>query len=201
MGLALCLLAGVARAQDEAAAALSAELDKIVHIQGTFLQRQYAASGGDLVAENRGNFRLLRPGFFAWEIVEPDSQLIIADLEYLWHYDRDLETVTRRPLAGREEVSPLQVLGGDTAALARNYSVETAGVGRYRLTPLPGTSPGFKTLVVILAEERFSGMEIEDNLGQRLFIEFVDVDTASSLKPADFAFSPPEGADLFYHDQ
>lgn len=201
LGLGLCLVAGIARSTEDAAAELAAELDQLQHIQGQFLQRQYAASGGDLVGESRGHFRLLRPGYFAWEITEPDSQLIIADLEHLWHFDRDLETVTRRPVAGREEVSPLQVLGGDTGALAKSYQVEKVGAGRYQLSPLEGTNPGFESLVIILANGQFSGMEIHDKLGQRLFIEFTAVDVETSLVPADFTFTPPEGADLFYHDQ
>jgi outer membrane lipoprotein carrier protein len=201
LGLALCLLAGMARSDEMAASEFADELEQLEHLQGQFLQRQYAASGGDLVSESRGNFRLLRPGHFSWEITEPDSQLIIADLEHLWHFDRDLETVTRRPIAGREEMSPLQVLGGDTEALEKNYSVEKVGVGRFQLLPLPDTNPGFKSLVVILAGGELSGMEIEDQLGQRLFIEFSGVNAESELTAADFAFTPPEGADLFYHDQ
>ena len=97
LGLGICLVAGIARSDDSATAALAAELEQLEHIQGKFLQRQYAASNGDLVGESRGTFRLLRPGYFAWEISDPDSQLIVADLEHLWHFDRDLETVTRRP--------------------------------------------------------------------------------------------------------
>lgn len=201
LGLGLCLFAGIVRSDEQAGAELTAELNALEHLQGQFLQRQYAASGGDLVGETRGNFRLLRPGYFAWEITDPDSQLIIADLEHLWHFDRDLETVTRRPVAGREEMSPLQVLGGDTDVLVNNYAVEKVGAGRYQLTPLPDTNPGFESLVLILADGKFSGMEIQDKLGQRLFIEFSNVDAETPLAPGDFAFSPPEGADLFYHDQ
>jgi outer membrane lipoprotein carrier protein len=201
LGLGLCLVAGIARADEQASAELAAELLQFQHLQGQFLQRQYAASGGELVGETRGNFRLLRPGYFAWEITVPDSQLIIADLEHLWHFDRDLETVTRRPVTGREDMSPLQVLGGDTDVLAKNYTVEKVGAGRYQLVPLPDTNPGFESLVVILASGQFSGMEIHDKLGQRLFIEFSEVDDQTTLTPADFAFTPPAGADLFYHDQ
>lgn len=201
LGLGLSLITGFARSDEQASAELAAQLKQLEHLQGQFLQRQYAASGGDLVGETRGNFRLLRPGYFAWEITYPDSQLIIADLDHLWHFDRDLETVTRRSVAGREEMSPLQVLGGDTDVLAKNYAVDQVGAGRYQLVPLPATKPGFESLVVILADGQFSGMEIHDNLGQRLFIEFSNVDAETALTPADFAFTPPEGADLFYHDQ
>lgn len=201
LGLGLCLVIGIARAGDDPTLALTAELEQITQLQGQFLQRQYAVNGGDLVGEARGNFRLLRPGYFAWEINEPDSQLIIADLEHLWHFDRDLETVTRRPVAGREEMSPLQVLGGNTELLTKSFSIEEAGAGRYLLTPVAGSNPGFKSLVLIIAAGQLSGMEIEDSLGQRLFIEFSGVDAQTQLTPADFAFVPPEGADLFYHDQ
>ena len=34
-----------------------------------------------------------------------------------------------------------------------------------------------------------------------LFIEFSDLDSSSPLTPADFAFTPPPGVDLFYHDR
>ena len=39
-------------------------------------------------------------------------------------------------------------------------------------------------------------------LGNQLFfIQLQDVDSDTALMPADFGFVPPEGADLFYHDQ
>jgi outer membrane lipoprotein-sorting protein len=44
-------------------------------------------------------------------------------------------------------------------------------------------------------------MDIMDNLNQRVHIDFDKVDTTSTLQPEDFAFTPPEGADLFYYDE
>jgi len=44
-------------------------------------------------------------------------------------------------------------------------------------------------------------MEVNDQLNQQLFIQLRDVDSDTELMPADFGFVPPEGADLFYHDQ
>jgi hypothetical protein len=32
-------------------------------------------------------------------------------------------------------------------------------------------------------------------------IEFTELDSDSTLSSADFAFSPPVGADLFYYDE
>ena len=199
VALGLCLVAGVVRGADNAADDLLERLTGIRQMQGNFLQRQYGRDD-TLLAESRGSFRLLRPGYFAWDIGSPDSQLIIADPTYLWHYDRDLETVTRRPVAGREEMSPLQVLGGDEGVLRDRFEVRRAGKGAFMLTPAAG-DPGFSQLTLRFEGNVVSAMEIVDKLDQRVHIDFEKVDTASPLQPEDFAFTPPEGVDLFYYDE
>jgi len=196
----LVLLATTARADEAATEQLLEELATLGQLQGQFSQTQYAAGEEQPVAESSGHFRLLKPSYFSWEITSPDSQLIVSDGHYLWHHDRDLETVSRRPVAGREELSPLQVLAGDTALLRERFTVSRTGLGRFHLQPVSG-NPGFKELTLIFAAGAISGMEVLDNLNQRLFIAFTAVDKASPLAPEDFSFTPPEGADLFYHEQ
>ena len=44
-------------------------------------------------------------------------------------------------------------------------------------------------------------MEILDKLNQRVVIAFDQLDASAALTPADFAFQPPDGADLFYYDE
>lgn len=198
--LFLAGLLGSLAAQAEASAleALQATLRPIEQMQGAFSQRQYAADGS-LTGESAGRFRLLRPGYFAWEITSPDSQLIIADPDYLWQYDRDLETVTRRPVDDSQALSPLQVLGGDAGALAEHYAVARDERGRFLLVPRAAEA-GFQSLALDISGELFRGMEVLDNLGQRVVIEFADVRFGGELSPADFDFVPPPEADLFYHD-
>lgn len=178
---------------------LLAALEGIEYLQGRFEQRQYGEDDV-LQVESDGTFRLLRPGYFAWEILSPDSQLIIADPEYIWHHDRDLETVTRRPVTDSAEMSPLQILGGDEATLRGKFQVIRQGKGDFTLTPLAGDA-GFRRLTLHLEEKVVTGMEIEDNLNQRVVIEFNALDSTTVLTGADFAFIPPDGADLFYYDQ
>jgi outer membrane lipoprotein carrier protein len=178
---------------------LLAALAPVKRLQGSFTQQQY---GQDklLLAESSGRFRLLRPGYFSWEIQSPDQQLIIAGPEYLWHYDRDLETVTRRPVTTNADMTPLQILGGDESALREKFQVERKAEGRFLLTPLaPGV--GFKQLTLFLDGAQLTGMEILDNLDQEVVIKFADLDSESALSSADFAFTPPPGADLLYYDE
>jgi outer membrane lipoprotein carrier protein len=174
-------------------------LAPIQHLQGSFSQSQFEQDDV-LLAESSGRFRLLRPGYFYWEILTPDEQLIIAGPEYLWHFDRDLETVTRRPVTSDGQMTPLQILGGDDAALRENFSIVQQNEDTFLLTPL-SPEVGFKQLTLHFNEAQLTGMEILDNLNQRIVIKFTELDAKSELTGSDFDFVPPAGADLFYYDE
>jgi len=178
---------------------LLASLAPIKHLQGSFSQQQYGKDNL-LLAESSGKFRLLRPGYFAWEILNPDSQLIIAGPEFIWHYDRDLETVTRRPVTSNAEMTPLQILGGDETALREKFEVVRKAEGVFLLTPR-SADVGFKQLTLYLNKMQLTGMDIQDNLDQSVVIKFADLDSRTNLTSADFTFTPPLGADLFYYDE
>jgi outer membrane lipoprotein carrier protein len=178
---------------------LIAALAPVQRLQGSFTQLQYGQDN-TLLAESSGKFRLLRPGYFAWEILSPDEQLIIAGPEFIWHHDRDLETVTRRPVTTDADMTPLQILGGDESALREKFQVVRKAEGTFLLTPL-ASGVGFKQLTLQLDGPQLTGMEIQDNLDQSVVIKFTDLDSESELSSADFAFTPPPGADLFYYDE
>jgi outer membrane lipoprotein carrier protein len=174
-------------------------LQGLQQLQGNFEQRQYG-NNDVLLLESRGRFRLLRPGYFAWEILSPDNQLIIASPEFIWHYDQDLETATRRPVTDSAQMSPLQVLGGDASVLRRRFSVDQIGEGDFALAPV-SADVGFKQLTLHLNGSAITGMDILDNLNQRVVIEFSQLDSETELTGDDFAFTPPDGVDLFYYDE
>ncbi len=201
--LVLCLLplllqVTAVRAQD-ATDALLESLSGMQQLTGRFRQRQYDEKG-QVVMESLGRFRLLRPGYFAWDIESPGSQLVIADPGGIWHYDRDLETASRRPLDSGEGMSPLQVLGGDEAALRQGYRIAAEGEDTFTLVPEKG-NPGFRQLKVRLRAYLIESMEIIDNLNQRVEIDFGELQANPQLTPEDFSFEPPEGIDVFYYDQ
>ncbi|TGD75284.1 outer membrane lipoprotein chaperone LolA [Mangrovimicrobium sediminis] len=199
--LALCLFVGIARSEEaqDASAQLAGQLDALHTLAGQFSQSRLQAGPSGELSHSSGSFRLLRPSFFAWDIENPDSQLVITDGEYLWHYDRDLETVTRRPLRSEQTATPLQVLAGDRDALRERYTVSATGRGRFQLTPR-GEDTAFRQLTLVFAEGQLAGMEILDNLGQQLLIEFSEL-SSPPLTPEDFHFVPPEGVDLLYHER
>jgi outer membrane lipoprotein carrier protein len=199
--LGLCLLAGAARAEDSAATdELLARLNRITHLQGDFKQRQFG-EGDAVLAESSGVFKLLRPVFFSWKITSPDNQLIVANAQYLWHYDIDLQTATRHPVEGNVEASPLQILGGDESALRDQYAVTRDAQNTFTLTPLGGEH-SFRRLTVSFAGDTISRMDIVDKLGQRVVVDFTRVDSKTPLSSSDFEFTPPAGdVDIFYYDK
>jgi outer membrane lipoprotein carrier protein len=199
-GLTVCFLFGILRSEaSDATAELTARLQALEHLQGRFEQRQYDDSG-QLVQVSAGLFRLLRPDYFAWEIESPDSQLVIAGPRFIWHHDRDLETVTRRPVTGNVDATPLQVLAGDESVLREQFSISATTEQEYLLEERAGHA-SFRQLTLRFAGTTIAGMEIVNKLNQRVVITFTEVDAATTLSPADFAFEPPAGADLFYYDE
>jgi outer membrane lipoprotein carrier protein len=205
-GIALWFLAIAAGAQQDTPGQASAtdqllgRLERLSHMQGDFEQRQYDDDNA-VLAVSSGGFKLLRPVYFSWEIRAPDRQLIVANADYLWHYDIDLQTATRRPVAGNIEASPLQVLGGDETALREQYAVEQSGADTFTLVP-NDASHSFRRLTVKFDGDTLGTMDITDKLGQRVVVQFLAVDSSSALQASDFEFTPPaEGVDLFYYDE
>ncbi|MEM1113386.1 MAG: outer-membrane lipoprotein carrier protein LolA [Pseudomonadota bacterium] len=179
---------------------LLSTLASIESLSGRFSQTQFGPDDSDAVQQSDGRFRLLKGGYFSWEITSPDRQMIVATPQYLWHHDLDLETVTRRPVALSEELSPLQVLGGDTSYLRDSFTIESAGEGGYRLLPR-ATDPGFRALTLGFEQGQLAWMDIVDRLGQRIQLRFFELDSRAELSAADFDFQPPPGVDLFYYDE
>jgi outer membrane lipoprotein carrier protein len=194
-----CAMASLwANADNDATEQLLDALKQIQSLQGRFEQSQYDQNQAP-IARSEGQFKLLRPGYFYWEIDSPGSQLILATTQYIWHHDRDLETVTRRPIDDSEQMSPLQVLGGDEDLLRESFTVTRLDEFAYSLQP-NGIKPGFTKLQLTLDGAQFGSLEIIDNLNQKIIITFTYPQEQTPLTVQDFLYTPPPGADLFYYD-
>ncbi|MEM6485892.1 MAG: outer membrane lipoprotein chaperone LolA [Pseudomonadota bacterium] len=164
-------------------------------VMGRFEQRLFDEQG-ELVEESFGSYKALRPHFFRWEISDPDQQEIIVDSESLWHYDIDLGTATRRPVADSQDLNALEVLTGDADRLSSRFSVSQVEEGRYRLLPQYAQA-GFVSLELTLSDNKLVGIEIVDRSAQQIVIELAPDDDASSIEISDFEFIPPDGVEVF----
>lgn len=189
-----CCAMSTALAQESPAEALARELEQLGQLAGRFTQT--ISEPGSAVAEvfSAGRFGLMRPGRFYWDIERPDSQLLVVNAGVLWHYDRDLQTATRRPLTDAATL-PLQILAGDRAVLARDFEVYPAGDGAYRLVPRVAEA-GFSELTLSLEDSLPVRMQLSDELGRSIDIRFSAL-SRTGLGESDFLFTPPPGVDVF----
>lgn len=161
---------------------------------GSFLQEIYDEQG-ELLERSGGHYAVLKPHFFRWEIDTPDRQLLLLNNGQLWHYDRDMATVTRRA-ADNQQLTPLQLLGADAARLADKFQVQDLGGQRYRLTPTY-ESAGFAQIEMHWDGEALVMMEVLDAGGQRMTLQLSPRKPAEHLTPDDFTFDVPEGVDFY----
>jgi outer membrane lipoprotein carrier protein len=195
----MCCLAFPALADDTALETLQQRLAGMHALRGSFEQRVVSATGAEL-ERSSGTLSLLQPDFFRWHILQPDEQLLLAAGGNLWHYDVELETVTRRDIPVDSPYSPLAILGGDSERLGNHYSVESTGEQAWRLVPT-FAEPDFTAIVL-----RFDGavpvsMEVTDQLERTTLISFGGLEINPPLAPADFDFSPPPGVDVYDHER
>ncbi len=195
----LCLLLPTPIVADEdALVALGAQLEPLDSLSGEFAQVLYSVDQREL-EKSSGRFQLLRPGYLAWHILEPDEQVLLAAGETLWHYDVELETATRRRIPEGNPTSPLTILGGDTRLLGEFYEVQRQSPVSWRLLPRFDDAE-FTEVTLEFADGLPVSMAIRDRLGRSTRIDLASLDAGVALEPSDFEFRPPEGVDIYSNE-
>ena len=152
---------------------------------GQFTQ-EIISPEGEVMERSNGNFSLLRPHFFRWEILAPDSQLLLANSDQLTQIDWDLEVVVERPIVETAS-SPLQWLLASRARLDAAFDISLTG-DIVVLIPVDPQSP-YQRLDIALISETVWRLDAEDRGGQLLRVELREnIDSPPQI--ADFA-SPP----------
>ena len=141
---------------------------------------------GEVLERSSGSFGLLRPHFFRWEILTPDSQLLLADGETLTQIDWDLEVVVERPISETAS-SPLQWLLASRTALDSAFNISLSGDAAV-LISADSQSP-FQRLHIEQMAETVWRLDAEDQGGQVLRVELREnVDSPPLI--ADFVAPP-----------
>ena len=136
-------------------------------MSGQFTQ-EIISPEGEVLERSSGSFGLLRPHFFRWEILTPDSQLLLADGETLTQVDWDLEVVVERPISETAS-TPLQWLLASRTALDSAFDISLSG-GAAVLISVDSQSP-FQRLHIQQMEETVWRLDAEDQGGQVLRVE------------------------------
>lgn len=168
--------------------------------RGEFTQTQVRskATTGKAAPASSGTFVFARPGKFVWTYQKPYEQLLQADGETLYIYDKDLNQVTTRKLGNALGSSPAAILFGSND-LEKNFTLSEAGErdGLEWLNATPKTKDTtFEQIAIGLKDGVPQAMELKDNFGQTTVLKFTSFQRNPSLGAQQFKFDVPKGAEV-----
>ncbi|MCA1856516.1 outer membrane lipoprotein chaperone LolA [Massilia oculi] len=167
--------------------------------RGEFTQQQLSKSkGGKAAPVSSGSFVFARPGKFIWTYQKPYEQLLQADGETLYIYDKDLNQVTTRKLGNALGSSPAAILFGSND-LEKNFTLSEAGErdGAEWLTAVPkAKDTAFEQIGIGLKGGVPVAMELKDQFGQVSLLKFTNFQRNPALGAQHFRFEVPKGADV-----
>ncbi|WEF35347.1 outer membrane lipoprotein chaperone LolA [Pseudoduganella chitinolytica] len=149
-------------------------------------------------APSTGTFVFARPGKFIWQYQKPYEQLLQADGEQLYIYDKDLNQVTVKKLGDALGSSPAAILFGSNE-LEKNFTLSEAGTrdGLEWLKAVPkAKDTSFEQIVIGLKNGQPEAMELRDNFGQTSILAFRKFEKNPALTATSFRFAMPKGADV-----
>jgi len=167
--------------------------------RGEFTQTQVRKSSAAKAAPaSTGTFVFARPGKFIWTYQKPYEQVLQADGETLYLYDKDLNQVTTKKLGNALGSSPAAILFGSND-LEKNFTLAEAGTrdGLEWLSATPKTKDTtFEQIGIGLKDGVPQAMELKDNFGQTTVLKFTSFQRNPALGAQAFKFEVPKGAEV-----
>jgi len=193
----LLALAVMAPAQASAVAALREFLAQTKSARGEFTQ-QVTRGSAQAAPPSSGTFFFERPGKFRWIYAKPYEQVLVADGERLYLYDRDLNQVTVKKMSAALPASPASILFGGNE-FERDFVIAEAGTrdGIAWLTATPRARDAqFERIEIGFRDGAPAVMVLADSFGQVSRLVFSRFERNPRLEAQLFRFVPPAGADV-----
>lgn len=144
-----------------------------------------------------GTMAVSRPNKFRWETKRPAEQLIVANDNTLWVYDKDLMQATKQSIANQVGETPALLLSGNVSQINQNFTISQPNANKnyYVLTP-KSDNANFRNVSISFNGGKPVMMVLNDNLGQTTSIRFSNVKTNGTIAASQFSFTPPKGVDV-----
>lgn len=168
--------------------------------KGDFLQVQMKTTNGvsKIGKSSTGTFKFARPGKFIWTYVKPYEQVLQADGDKLYLYDKDLNQVTIKALGNAIASSPAAILFG-SVDLDKNFVMKDIGLkqGVEWLEAIPKTKDSqFDAIGIGMKDGVPVGMELRDSFGKLSLVTLKNFEKNPSFPPDQFKFIVPAGAEV-----
>lgn len=168
--------------------------------KGEFVQLQMRVSKG--VAKpgksSSGNFKFARPGRFIWTYVKPYEQVLQADGDKMYMYDKDLNQVTIKALGSAIGSSPAAILFG-SVDLEKNFTLKDTGLKQDIdwMEAIPkAKDTQFESIAIGMKDGLPVAMELKDSFGQMSLLSLKNVERNPVFSTDQFKFVVPAGADV-----
>lgn len=197
-GAALLALSGTAMAG--AIDQLKAFAAQVKTARGEFVQREVKQNTDSMkmAKESSGTFEFSRPGRFIWTYLKPYEQVLQADGQKLYIYDKDLNQVTVRKLGNSLGASPAAILFGSNN-IEQNFTMKDAGVKDgidwLELTPKSHDTQ-FQRVGIGFKNGNLEAMELHDAFGNTTLLNFKNIQKNPPIGADHFKFAIPKGADV-----
>ncbi|MCS7101645.1 MAG: outer membrane lipoprotein chaperone LolA [Burkholderiaceae bacterium] len=176
---------------------LRAFLSQTRAASGEFTQR-VAGGKGAVPQVSSGRFVFQRPGRFRWVYEKPYEQVLVADGERLYLYDKDLNQVTVKRIAAALPASPAAILFG-TDDFEREFTVtelgERDGLAWLEARPRAKESQ-FERIAIGFRDGLPAALELADGFGQTTQLQLARVQRNPKVDAQTFRFTPPPGAEV-----
>lgn len=185
--------AGFCEAPD---ALLQSKLNSIRSMTAVF--KQTVKAKHRIVSRSSGTMALQRPGKFRWQTNQPMAQLMVADGQKIWVYDKDLEQVTvktqRKGLGGTAAL----FLSGYDNTVTRDFNVTQSTLGNELVFDLKSKSAkaNFQRIKLMFRQNTLTGLELYDQLGQVTTVQLSQIKLNPKLAESLFRFKTPKGVDV-----
>ncbi|WP_304360281.1 outer membrane lipoprotein chaperone LolA [Collimonas fungivorans] len=169
--------------------------------KGEFSQQLVKIDAGKapkVTSTSSGIFIFARPGKFIWTYQKPYEQVLQADGDKLYIYDKDLNQVTTKSLGNALGSSPAAILFGSND-LEKNFVLKEGqakdGMEWLEATP-KAKDTTFDHIGIGLKDGVPQAMELRDSFGQVSLLTFKNFVKNPPLSTGQFQFVVPKGADV-----
>nr|WP_255365198.1 outer membrane lipoprotein chaperone LolA [Collimonas sp. OK242] len=169
--------------------------------KGEFSQQLVKIDAGKapkVTSTSSGIFIFARPGKFIWTYQKPYEQILQADGDKLYIYDKDLNQVTTKSLGNALGSSPAAILFGSND-LEKNFVLKEGqskdGMEWLEATP-KAKDTTFDHIGIGLKDGLPQAMELRDSFGQVSLLTFKNFVKNPPLSAGQFKFVVPKGADV-----
>jgi outer membrane lipoprotein carrier protein len=194
--LAAMLLCAAGAARADALDTLKAFVRDARTGQANFTQTVTSPDGARKKSSS-GSFEFARPNRFRFAYTKPFEQLIVADGQKVWIYDRDLNQVSSRKIAQVLGATPAALLAG--GSLDQDFELRAApdrgGLAWVEARPRARDS-ALQAVQIGFHGQDLAAIDIVDGFGQTSQLRFDGMATNITFAPERFRFVVPPGADL-----